>query len=218
METLAKIEALIEERHLLTHPFYTKWVAGKIPPTAIREYARRYYHFEAAFPRFLSAIHTRIEDAADRLIVLDNLWDEEHGKENHVELWLRFAEGVGADRADVRAGAPSPATTRLVESYATATSSSAAGGVAAVYAYERQVPAVAAAKIAGLQEHYGIDDDRTLAFWRVHQRLDEEHADGERTLLEQMADRDPAAAVGATEAALDAWWGFLDEVDADAAA
>lgn len=216
METLARIEALIEERHLLTHPFYTKWVAGKIPPTAIREYARRYYHFEAAFPRFLSAIHTRIEDPADRRIVLDNLWDEEHGDENHVELWLRFAEGVGATRDEVRAGAPTPAVEKLLETYRSA-SRDAAPGVAAVFAYERQVPAVAAAKVAGLREHYGVDDDRTLSFWRVHERLDVEHADGERALLRRMAGRDPDAVLGATSTALDAWWGFLDEVDEQAA-
>ena len=40
-----------------------------------------------------------------------------------------------------------------------------AAGVAAVYAYERQVPAVARAKVDGLRAHFGVDDPRTLAFF-----------------------------------------------------
>jgi pyrroloquinoline-quinone synthase len=217
MDTLARVDALIEGRHLLQHPFYTKWVAGQIPPTAIREYAHRYFHFEAAFPRVLSAIHTRTEDPADRAVILENMWDEEHGAENHVELWLRFAEGVGADRDEVRRGDATAATERLVTTYRTSAARSPEAGVAAVYAYESQVPAVAGAKIKGLIEHYGVDDDRTLAFWRVHERLDVEHADGERRLLERMAATSPGEVLEATGSALDAWWGFLDEVDEQAA-
>ena len=217
MDTLAHVDDLIEARHLLQHPFYTKWVAGQIPPTAIREYARRYYHFEAAFPTLLSSIHAKTADPADRAVILENLWDEEHGSENHVELWLRFADGVGAPRDEVVNGEPSPATAELVTTYRRATDRSAEAGVAAVYAYERQVPPVAAAKIKGLVEHYGIDDDRTLAFWRVHERLDVQHAEGERRLLERMVQRDGEGVVRSAEAALDAWWGFLDEIDAEAA-
>ena len=39
---------------------------------------------------------------AVRQQMLDNLWDEEHGKDNHAELWLRFAEGIGVSREDVQ--------------------------------------------------------------------------------------------------------------------
>lgn len=217
MDTLARIDALIEARHLLTHSFYTRWVAGDLPREAIREYATRYYHFESGFPRFLSAIHSRTENAAARQILLDNLWDEEAGEENHVELWLRFAEGMGANREDVRKGHPSPATKTLLEIYRTTSEGPVAGGVAAVYAYESQVPAVAKAKIQGLKDHYEIVDDWTLTFWRVHEQLDVQHASGERAMLASLADQDPEPALSATADALDAWWGFLSEVEADAA-
>ncbi|MGH2685155.1 MAG: CADD family putative folate metabolism protein [Actinomycetota bacterium] len=217
METLARIEAMIEERHLLTHSFYTRWVAGDLPAEAIREYAARYYHFESAFPRFLSAIHSRTDDSDIRQILLDNLWDEEAGEDNHVELWLRFAEGVGRNREDVRECQPSPATRRLVDTYRTAAEGSVAGGVAALYAYESQIPAVAGAKIRGLRDHYEIADNRTLTFWLVHERLDVEHASNERAALATVADVDPDSAIAGTGDALDAWWGFLTEVEADAA-
>ncbi|MGH2691275.1 MAG: CADD family putative folate metabolism protein [Actinomycetota bacterium] len=217
METLARIDALIEGRSLLTHSFYTRWVAGELPPEAIREYAARYYHFESSFPRFLSAIHSRTEDPRHRKVLLDNLWDEEAGDENHVELWLRFAEGVGANREDVRKGKPSPAAAALVETYRRASEGPVAGGVAAMYAYEKQVPAIAEAKIKGLREHYEVTDDHTLTFWRVHEQLDVQHAGNERAMLATLADQDPEAAIAETESALDAWWDFLTEVETDAA-
>jgi pyrroloquinoline-quinone synthase len=211
---LDRLEAMIEERHLLTHPFYTKWVAGTLPREALHDYARQYYAFESEFPRFLSAIHSRSEGADVRRALLQNLWDEEHGPENHAELWLRFAEAVGVGRDEVREAPPNPATRRLVETYREATTS-VVGGVAAIHAYEAQVPRVARAKIDGLRDHYGVADGDGLRFWEVHESLDVEHSEAERGILEDLAASDPGSAEAATAAALDAWWGFLDGVDPD---
>ena len=65
MELLDRLDAMIDERHLLKHPFYTRWAAGRLPLEALQEYARQYYAFESAMPRFLSALHTRTADKAD---------------------------------------------------------------------------------------------------------------------------------------------------------
>ena len=209
MTLLDEVDALIDRNRLLEHPFYTKWVAGTLPMEAIREYARQYFAFESSFPRFLSAIHSRCEDPGARQALLRNLWDEEHGEENHRELWLRFAEGIGVRREDVEGATPNPATEALVETYHEASAEPGAG-IAAIHAYERQVPAVADAKIRGLREHYGVTEPRTVAFWEVHRGLDVEHAEAERSLLAGM---EPQAVVDGTRTALDAWWRFLDAVD-----
>ncbi len=217
MDVLARIDALIEKHSLLTHPFYTKWVEGTLPIEAIQAYATSYYQFESTFPRFLSAIHSRAEDPQVRQVLLDNLWDEEAGEENHVELWLRFAEGLGLDRSEVQQAKPSPAGDELVQAYRRSTESGVAAGLAAIYAYEAQVPAIAHAKIRGLKEHYGISEDYSIAFWHVHESLDVQHADGERRMLATVAQADPEAAVSAAERALEAWWGLLTEADSVAA-
>jgi pyrroloquinoline-quinone synthase len=215
MDLLDRLDAMIDRRSLLTHSFYTKWVAGTLPREAIQDYARQYYAFESEFPRFLSAIHTAIPGPDARRIVLDNLWDEEHGEENHAELWLRFAEGMGVDREDVAGAGRTAATENLVETYRRTSASSPVAGLAAMHAYERQVPDVARAKIDGLREHYGVSDERTTRFWSVHEKLDVEHAGAERELLTELGRDDPEAAVRATDEALEAWWGFLDSVDPD---
>ena len=212
MDVLAEIDRRIRDRHLLTHPFYTKWLEGTLPLAAIQDYSRQYYAFEARFPRFLSAIHSRCDRQDVRQALLENLWDEEFGTENHAELWLRFAEGMGVGRDDVRGAPQGNATTTLVETYER-TSTSVVSGVAAVHAYEHQVPEVARAKIAGLRSHYGIDEQSTLRFWVVHEALDQDHAGAERKILADLAEDAPEEALEATDRALDSWWGFLDALD-----
>jgi pyrroloquinoline-quinone synthase len=219
MDLIDRIDALIAERHLLQHPFYVKWRDGTLPTEAIQEYARQYYAFESTFPRLLSTIHSRCEDPDVRQALLDNLWDEEHGEVNHAELWLRFAEGMGVDRGEVRAASRNDGTRRLLDTYWRLTSDAGlAAAIAALYAYERQVPEVAAEKIRGLVERYGIEDQRTLAFFTVHSTLDIEHSDAERSMVRSLAaEAGEDAVIDATRDTLDAWWGFLDAVDQPAA-
>jgi len=216
MDLLERIDALIAERHLLKHPFYTKWREGKLSREALQEYARQYYAFESTFPRLLSSLHARSERADVRQSLLDNLWDEEHGEVNHAELWLRFGEGIGVGRESVRAVDLNEGTRGLLDTYwSSVTDGPLAAGIAALYAYEGQVPEVATEKIRGLVEQYGIDDPRTLAFFTVHSTMDVEHSGAERSMISDLAPTasDEEAVLAATRAALDAWWGFLDAVN-----
>jgi pyrroloquinoline-quinone synthase len=215
MDVLDRLDEMIDDGHLLKHPFYTKWTAGTLPIESMQEYARQYFAFESTMPRFLSAIHSRTDSAAARQQLLDNLWDEEHGRDNHAELWLRFAEGIGVDRDDVRSAARNPATQALVDTYAEISQTgSPAEGVAALYAYERQVPEVAGSKIAGLEAHYGVTDKRAQSFFIVHGEMDVEHSGAEREMLGELIDpADSAAVERATGRALEAWWNFLSAVD-----
>ena len=58
---IATLDGIISEKSLLKHPFYQAWTAGTLPMEKLREYAKQYFHFEAAFPTFLSAIHAHCE-------------------------------------------------------------------------------------------------------------------------------------------------------------
>jgi pyrroloquinoline-quinone synthase len=213
MDLIDRIDTLIEERNLLGHPFYRHWVAGTLPMGNLRDYARQYYAFESWFPRFLSSLHSRSVSPEVRAALLDNLWDEEHGEANHQELWLRFAEGLGVSRESVREAEWQPATVALVDTYRTSSREApVAAGVAALYAYERQVPEVAQAKIDGLRDRYGISDARTLGFFQVHAELDVEHSEAERAIVRTTEPSDEEAVLAATRSALDGWWGFLDSL------
>jgi pyrroloquinoline-quinone synthase len=214
MPIVDEIDRLIDGRSLLDHPFYTKWAAGTLPLESLREYARQYYAFESRFPTFLSALHSRSERPDVRASLLENLWDEEHGEENHAELWLRFAEGLGVSREDVCSATPNEGTRALLDTYRSVTTEApVAAGIAAVYAYERQVPGVAASKIDGLRRFYGISEGPALQFFELHGQLDVEHSAAEARMVEDLAAGHEDEVLTATSDALDAWWGFLDAVD-----
>jgi pyrroloquinoline-quinone synthase len=219
MDLLDHVDRMIDERHLLKHPFYTKWAEGTLPREALQEYARQYFAFESTFPRLLSAMHAREDRPEVRQRLLDNLWDEEHGDQNHAELWLRFAEGIGVARDDVQAATRNEATERLVDLYQEVTTTEpVAAGVAALYAYERQVPEVAPSKIEGLKRHFDVADERTLRFFVIHGVLDVEHAGAERDLLASIAEGHESEVSGAVDRATQAWWDFLSAVDMPAEA
>ncbi len=210
-----RIDEMIEEKSLLKHPFYQAWTMGSLPVESLRDYASQYYHFEKAYPMFLSGLHYRCSDQHIRQLLLDNLWDEEHGDENHVELWLRFCDALGLDRDEIRRGEPNAATEELLATYRELTSdSSLAAGASALYAYESQVPAVAKEKIRGLREFYGIDDHRSVEFFSVHQTMDEAHSNAERDMVLTLAatDEDDADSLEAVDRSSDALWRFLDGV------
>ena len=57
-EFLTALDALIAENHLLKHPFYQLWSQGKLTRENLREYAISYYPHVAAFPTYVSGVHS----------------------------------------------------------------------------------------------------------------------------------------------------------------
>ena len=215
MEPVQTLDTRIAAKHLLDHPFYQRWNTGELTLDELQDYARQYYHYALAFPTFLSAMHHQTEDIAIRQMLLENLIEEERGTENHPELWLRFCDSLGLSRDEVLASTASHATRKLIDAVReTARNGELHEGLAALYAYESQVPAVAKSKIDGLAKWYGITADRDIAFFSVHIEADVVHSEASRTLLNQICDT-PEKVASAGEAAsrtLDALYGFLDSV------
>jgi putative folate metabolism CADD family protein len=148
---LDPIDNEIETKHLLKHPFYLAWTRGELSKEALTDYARQYYRHVAAFPTYLSAVHANCDDQATRKQLLSNLIDEEAGSPNHSELWLKFAEGLGVSDVDVRESGNWPETKNLIETFrSVCADGSTAEGVAALYAYESQIPAICESKILNI--------------------------------------------------------------------
>lgn len=207
-----QVDAQIEKHHLLNHPFYKAWNAGELDPAVIREYAAQYYQHVSAFPRYLSSIHTNCEDIRIRQILLENLVDEEMGAENHPELWMRFAEGMGNTRENVKMTIARDETQELVDTFMKLSKDQHYHiGLAALYCYESMVPEVAENKIAGLRKFYGIDDEQTLKFFTVHMHADKWHREVVRKLIAELNDNEEkqAETMAAVKEALHALNNFL---------
>jgi pyrroloquinoline-quinone synthase len=214
-ETIASLNSLSAELSLLKHPFYQAWTAGTLTADRLRNYAVQYYQHVAAFPRYLSGLHSRCEDLETRQLLLENLIDEERGRDNHPELWLQFAEALGLAREEVLDAPPMPATTALIDTFTHLSRDlPVAAGLAALYVYETQVAEVATAKIDGLERFYGITNSAGVEFFTTHRDTDPYHAQAVARLIERHhKDSDDAAVpLDAARTALKAVWALLDSV------
>lgn len=207
------LNSKIEEKHLLKHPFYVAWSQGELTLSDLREYSKQYFPQVRAFPAYLSEMHSRAQDLDFRKIIARNLAEEEGGAITHPELWINFASGLGADPKDVLAAPAGKRMDTMIETFRQAARDATGLAAVAMYCYEKQVPAVAAAKIAGLKERYGMDDPSILEYFAVHQIADVEHSAEWERLIER-ANPDAAEAAAIADRVLDALWGGLDEMDA----
>jgi len=217
--TSTLIDSKVSERAMLSHPFYQAWTEGRLPLETLADYSRQYFHHVEAFPRAVSAVHSACPDRDGRRMLAENLAEEEGleaGKQDHATLWLLFAAGLGADEAAVRAEDLNPETQALIDTFRKLSHQSYAAGLGALYAYETQFPGVASAKIEGLIDRYGISDEATLRFFRVHESADVEHSAVCRELLDRLPEADKAEAVAAGEELAGALWNFLSGVEARA--
>jgi len=217
--TSSQIDSKVAERAMLSHPFYQAWTEGRLPLDTLRAYARQYFHHVEAFPRAVSAVHSACPDRNGRRMLAENLAEEEGieaGKQDHASLWLMFACGLGESEDAVRGQSLNGETQALIDTFRRLSRQSYAAGLGALYAYESQFPGVASAKIVGLIDRYGIDDEDTLRFFRVHESADVEHSSVCGSLLDRLPEDQQAEAVAAGEELAGALWNFLSGVEARA--
>jgi pyrroloquinoline-quinone synthase len=229
METVAsqtfeeQVRSIIEERHLLTHPFYVAWSKGELSREQMRQYIGQYLHHVLAEPTYLSAVHSNTphfasdgkSDLSARQMILQNLIDEEFGPRNHPALWKKFAAAFGLSEDDLAEAKALPATERLVETFTDLCRNRPYyAGLAALHAFESQVPAIAAVKIEGLRRFYGFAEPDGYEFFTVHEKADVLHSAAEWHLIERSADsaEKRAQVLSATTQACEALWSFLDGV------
>ena len=219
MTVSTAIDSKVAERAMLKHPFYQAWTEGRLPLETLRAYSRQYFHHVDAFPRAVSAVHSACPDRDGRRMLAENLAEEEGlepGKQDHATLWLMFAAGLGESEEGVRAQELNSETQELIDTFRGLSQRSYASGLGALYAYESQFPSVASAKIEGLIDRYGIRNEETLRFFRVHESADVEHSSVCRSLLDRLPEEEQAEAVAAGEELAGALWNFLSGVEARA--
>jgi pyrroloquinoline-quinone synthase len=218
-----QLEASIARYDLLCHPFYKAWAAGELTRDDLREYARNYYHHVEAFPSYLAELAVRLDEGELRRAVLANMCDENgtagaSGKDSvpHSELWLDFAEGMGA-RRDMRGHEPVAEVRELTRClHSVAGEGTPEEALAAFYAYESQVPRVAKEKERGLREMYNADD-KTCGYFTLHATADVFHSNVWRKQLETRITANPETAQAALDAAENTarmLWRALDGIEA----
>ena len=211
-ELLARLDGAIAEKNLLKHPFYQDWQAGKLSKEALQLYAAQYYRHVEAFPKHLRVLAARTEGPLQELI-RENLAEEENPAGAHPKLWRDFAAAVGVGEDDITSCPALPGTQTVVQTFREICGDRpVAQAVAALYAYEAQVPEIATTKIDGLKKFYGVTRPEGLAYFTVHEEADKAHRAAWRGWLEERAEGNEDEILATAHEALDALWGALDAV------
>jgi pyrroloquinoline-quinone synthase len=214
-QLLDKIDAAIAEKNLLKHPFYRDWQAGKLSRESLQLYAAQYYRHVEAFPKHLRALAARADDSL-KPVVLENLAEEESPAGPHPQLWRDFAAALGVSEEDITSSPSLPGTQNVVHTFRDICANrSIPEAVAALYAYEAQVPEIAATKIDGLKRFYGITVEKGTAYFSVHEEADKAHRAAWRNWLAENASANGVSeeqVLASTADALNALWGALDAV------
>ena len=215
-----EMERRIAPYDLLCHPFYKAWSAGELTRDDLKDYAAEYYHHVAAFPDYLAIFMARLAPGPLREAVAANRSDElgvgsPDGRTHH-DIWLDFAEGMGARAAEVCTHQPLPEVDELIDTFTRlARTASYPEVVAALWTYESQVPRVAREKYVKLREKYAADDV-TCGYFDLHAIADVYHAQTWKRKLEYELRDNPGseeAALQAAETAAKALWHALDGID-----
>src|SRR5262249_33383499 len=112
-QLLEKIDDAIAEKHLLKHPFYQDWQAGRLSRESLQRYAIQYYRHVEAFPKHLRTLAARA-DGSLKQVVLENLAEEENPAAPHPQLWRDFAAALGVGEEDLASATSLPETQNMV--------------------------------------------------------------------------------------------------------
>jgi len=221
-EIFEKVKA---QRSFGRHPFWLQIADGKVSQEGMCIFATQFYLQVREFPRAVSALHSRCNDADERVKLAESLYEEETGKISgsapHPELFIRLGLGLGLDRQDMIHGKPLPSTAALTDWFELSTKDrSFAEGVGAInVAAEGQVPGNFGPFARALERSYGLSREQ-VAFFDVHEIADRDHSNVGDHILSHMdlSDGERAGIWGAVERSLDLWWQFFDGIERAAAA
>jgi pyrroloquinoline-quinone synthase len=197
-----RIEESRARHNVLEHPFYVRWSAGELSQDELARYAGQYRHATEAIARLC-------RQAADAAPAEHRSEIDAHAgvEEAHVGLWDDFVEAAGGEIG----AEPTPETAECVRDWTA--SDGYLAQLARLYAIESGQPEIARIKREGLSEFYGLDGGPATEYFRVHEGVDQDHAEESRQLISQaMEPRDEDAVVAAAEGAFQANWRLLDGV------
>jgi pyrroloquinoline-quinone synthase len=197
-----RIEESRARNNVLEHPFYQRWSAGELSAEELARYAGQYRHATEAIAKLCADAAEAAP--AERRSELDGHAEEEQA---HIKLWDDFVEAAGGEIG----AEPTPETAECVRAWTEPDGYLAA--VARLYAIESGQPEISRIKREGLSRFYGVDGGPGSAYFEVHERSDEAHAEQSRRLItEAMDPGDEDLIVAAAESAFRANWRLLDGV------
>ena len=181
---IQKIDRIIEERSLLNHPFYQTWSDGKLTREALAGYSKEYYQVVKAVPIFMTQLMDYIPNT-----LCDELNSNQKEEYSHINLWERFADGLGISRKELVDYEGLDKTNHAISGMHSLMSSFVSGS-AAMYAFEKEIPKISQIKLEGLAEFYGLTDEDVTKYFKEHMEADIRHTASWKKLIDGFSSND----------------------------
>lgn len=202
-----RIDLEIENRSLLKHSFYKMWSEGKLTIDHLQGYSKEYFQLVKIVPNFVESIAEATGNSDDDIIT-NNAREEAE----HVELWVRFATALGVSRSELISYGGSEKTNEAVAKLMGLASLAFEEAVAAMYAYEMELPKISRSKIDGLKKLYGMESEDATKYFEIHEEADVRHAQVWREILQRIPSERHETAINAAIKSLQAQNMLLDSV------
>lgn len=209
MTTLVeRIDSEIEQRSLLKHPFYKAWSEGKLDLAELRGYSIEYFQLVKMVPSLVENIRSKAKDSGVYSEISQSLTEEKE----HIAPWVQFARSLGVSEDLLQGYDGDAASNDAISQLDSLSKLSFEEGVAAMYAYEKELPKISRSKIDGLEKFYGLTSHDAKHYFEIHEVADVKHAALWKEILDRISPDDEALALSAARRSLEAQNKLLDSV------
>jgi pyrroloquinoline-quinone synthase len=165
--TLLKAEGAV--RYHDKHPFHVRMHAGKLSKRQIQAWVQNRYYYQTRVPIKDAIILSKCEDPAFRRKWIRRIHDHDGREEGEggLSLWLKLAEGVGLDRAEVMSlRGVLPAVRFACDAYVTLVRERPLVEAVASSLTEFFSPGIMTTRIAAWQQHYPWVDPAVQGYFQ----------------------------------------------------
>jgi pyrroloquinoline-quinone synthase len=205
---IERIDSEIDQQSLLKHPFYQAWSEGKLTTDQLAGYSVEYFQLVKQVPKFVENVRSKAVDARLYAEVSQNLKEEEE----HVAPWIQFARSLGVDEEILSSYSGSHGSNEAISEIESLTELSFEEAVAAMYAYEKELPKISRSKIDGLEKFYGLTSHDATHYFEIHEVADIKHAELWRSVLRNLPKDRESDVMSAVAKSLRAQNKLLDSV------
>lgn len=215
----ARLRAVGTTRYHDKHSFNVRMHAGSLTRDEIQTWVRNRYYYQTRIPVKDSAILTKSGDPSFRREWVQRLHDHDGRApgEGGLEMWLRLAETVGLDRADVASlSGVLPGVRRACDAYVELVEGADLLVAVAASLTELFAGDIMKTRLAAFAKHYPWVDPAGLAYFRSRTTQAPRDARfGLAFVIEHATTRaDQERCVAAVEKKCEILWSLLDAVEA----
>ena len=172
LDVIDQINYEIEKYSLLKHDFYKLWQEGKLTLDHLAGYSKEYFQMVKIIPDLVQNTLKNNEVKKYQNSIQNTLDDEL----SHIEPWINFSSSLKIDKDELLNYAAEGLTKQSIDDLLILSQSSFEESVAALYAFEKELPKISETKLEGLNKYYGITDDKSNEYFKIHKEVDIYHS------------------------------------------